>query len=137
MKTKKQTIRLTEADLHRVIKESVNRILSENGCEWYHEGNPKDSEKMERAHQRLHKKYHGKLSPQEIERMAEREVYGRAVKESVNRVLKEDYNGEIEVWNKAKEILEPRLIVQALEHLLDSDGLLEEYANRLAEMYDL
>ena len=29
MKTKKQVIRLTEADLHRVIKESVNRVLNE------------------------------------------------------------------------------------------------------------
>lgn len=30
MKTKKQLIRLTEADLHRVIKESVNRIIQEH-----------------------------------------------------------------------------------------------------------
>ena len=29
MKTRKQTIRLTEADLHRVIKESVKRALTE------------------------------------------------------------------------------------------------------------
>lgn len=29
----KRTIRLTESDLHRVIKESVKRILSENGVE--------------------------------------------------------------------------------------------------------
>lgn len=57
----------------------------------------------------------------------------KIVKESVKRVLKEDYDGEIEIWNRAKEALEPRLIVQALEYLLDSDGLLEEYANRLAE----
>ena len=30
METRKQVIRLTESDLHRIIKESVNRILKES-----------------------------------------------------------------------------------------------------------
>ena len=68
-------------------------------------------------------------------RLTESDLH-RIVNESVNKILKEDYNGEVETWNKIKEVLEPRLIVQALEHLLDSDGLLEEYANRIADMYD-
>ena len=34
---KKQVIRLTESDLHRIVKESVNRILKEDvlGNDWY------------------------------------------------------------------------------------------------------
>ena len=125
----KKMIRLTESDIHRIVKESVNRILRETKGfdtvnkdgplpinqfhpdwvyyqreqqgpypedyeEWF---NPEDedlSQKFEDAHERLHKKHYGKLSPQEIERMAEREVYGEskiggAIRESVNRILNE------------------------------------------------
>ena len=136
----KKMIRLTESDIHRIVKESVNRILRETKGfdtvnkdgplpinqfhpdwvyyqreqqgpypedyeEWF---NPEDedlSQKFEDAHERLHKKHYGKLSPQEIERMAEREVYGeskigRAIRESVDRVLNEvwdiDDNGIVD-----------------------------------------
>ena len=74
---KKQIVRLTESDLHRIVKESVNRILKETyETEWFHSGDKDLSRDFEDAHERLHKKYRGKLSPQEIERMAEYEVHG-------------------------------------------------------------
>ena len=124
-------IRLTESDLHNIVKESVKKILREtkgfdtvnednslpinqfhpdwfyyqreqegpypeDDMEWFHSDDEDLSQNFEDAHERLHKKHHGKLSPQEIERMAEREVYGeskigRAIRESVNRVLNEGY----------------------------------------------
>ena len=33
----KKIIRLTESDLHRIVKESVNKILRESGHEWWRE----------------------------------------------------------------------------------------------------
>lgn len=45
----KKVIRLTESDLHRIIKESVKKIIKESGHEWWKEEDwnpqyPKDDE---------------------------------------------------------------------------------------------
>ena len=41
----KQKIRLTESDLHKIVKESVNRVLNEAG----YEGNIQDTEEYNKA----------------------------------------------------------------------------------------
>ena len=57
----RKLIRLTESDLHRIVKESVNRILKESGHEWWREEdwNPNypsdddeetDNDKVDRAY---------------------------------------------------------------------------------------
>ena len=49
----RKLIRLTESDLHRIVKESVNRILKESGHEWWREEDwnpnyPSDDDERER-----------------------------------------------------------------------------------------
>ena len=51
--------------------------------------------------------------------------------------LKEEYGNENELWNRAKQMLDPQVILNALEDYLDGDGLLDEYANRLNQDFDL
>jgi hypothetical protein len=57
----RKLIRLTESDLHKIVKESVNRILKESGHEWWREEdwNPNytsdddeetDNDKVDRAY---------------------------------------------------------------------------------------
>ena len=46
---KKQIVRLTEGDLHRIIKESVNNVLNENESRFLHE--------LERTYRNLHREY--------------------------------------------------------------------------------
>lgn len=56
------------------------------------------------------------------------------VAESVKKVLKESQNT---TWEIAKAILDPKVMLEAIEYYLEKDGLLEEYAHRLNEDYDL
>lgn len=58
----------------------------------------------------------------------------KIVAESVKKVLKESQNT---TWEIAKEILDPKVMLEAIEYYLEKDGLLEEYAHRLNEDYDL
>jgi hypothetical protein len=51
--------------------------------------------------------------------------------------LNEDYSGENELWNAAKNVLDCGLMLNAIEHYLDSDGLLDEYAQRLQDDFDV
>lgn len=59
------------------------------------------------------------------------------VAESVKKVLKEEYGNDNEMWNMAKQMLDPQVMLEALEGYLDRDGLLDEYAARLSQDYDL
>jgi predicted methyltransferase len=61
----------------------------------------------------------------------------KIVAESVKKVLKEEYGNENEMWNIAKQMLDPQVMLEALEGYLDRDGLLDEYAARLNQDYDL
>lgn len=48
-------------------------------------------------------------------------------------------NNEIdrEMWERAKKIIAPRLLLEILEQYLEKDGLLSEYALRLFQDFDL
>lgn len=61
----------------------------------------------------------------------------RLIKENLKQVLNEDYDGENQLWNRAKELLDCKVMLEALEHYLNQDGLLDEYANRLSQDFDL
>lgn len=61
----------------------------------------------------------------------------KIVAESVKKVLREEYGNENEMWNRAKQMLDPQVMVEALESYLDRDGLLDKYAARLVQDYDL
>ena len=61
----------------------------------------------------------------------------KIIAESVKKVLKEEYGNENEMWNMAKQMLDPQVMLEALEGYLDRDGLLDEYAARLSQDYDL
>lgn len=51
----KKLVRLTESDLHRIVKESVNRVLNEVqfGGESLHGNNPADWNALDRLHRNL------------------------------------------------------------------------------------
>lgn len=59
----------------------------------------------------------------------------KIVYESVKKVLKEESGNEL--WNRAKQMLDAQVILDALEDYLDGDGLLDKYANRLNQDFDL
>ena len=59
------------------------------------------------------------------------------VKESVKKVLREDYDGENEMWNAAREYLDCETMLDYIEYLLDNDGLLDEYAHKLDQAFDI
>lgn len=61
----------------------------------------------------------------------------RIVKESVRRVLNEDYDGENEMWNAARENLDCETMLDYIEYLLDNDGLLDEYAYKIDQAFDV
>ena len=59
------------------------------------------------------------------------------IMESVKRVINEDYDGENELWNAAKKYLDCEVMLNYIEHCLDNDGLLDEYARRLDNAFDI
>lgn len=61
----------------------------------------------------------------------------KVVAECVKKALKEDYNKDSAMWERAKQVLDLRVMFDAIEHYLDKDGLIDEYAYRLKEDFDL
>ena len=58
----KKVIRLTESDLHRIIKESVKKIIKESGHEWWKEEDwnpqyPKDDSDEETDNDKVDRLY--------------------------------------------------------------------------------
>ena len=104
----KKLIRLTEGDLHRIVKESVNRILDEGWSsyvDYYYPDNEKEPKennylnpekakkepsKSSRVRRREYmRKKQGNVEESTIMRLTESDLH-KIVKESVNRVLREN-----------------------------------------------
>lgn len=126
---KKNIIKLNESQLRKIVAESVKKVLKEgydyNG--W---------------NKRIENKRKNDFSPEQVDKTVK--MMASIAKNRKNNPyinakdsLKEEYGNENELWNRAKQMLDPQVILNALEDYLDEDGLLDEYANRLNQDFDL